>query len=75
MFWADNDSEQGDLHTNFKLSRAGEFVGLYGTEDNGNGLIDSIEFGEQIEDISYGRDSADGQWNLLPSPTPGAANI
>jgi len=75
LFWADSDSEQGDLHTNFKLDRAGEFVGLYGTEDNGHGLIDSIKFGEQIEDTSYGRDPAGGQWNLLSSPTPGFANM
>jgi len=49
-------------------------VGLYGTEDNGSVLIDSIEFGEQTEDVSYGRDPEDGQWKMLLNPTPGAAN-
>ena len=55
LFWADNDEEQGDTHTNFKLSSKGETIALFDTDINGNVLIDRVEFGEQISDISYGR--------------------
>ena len=53
LFWADKDEEQGPTHTNFKLSRNGEYVGLY--DKDGATLIDGISFGQQYEDVSYGR--------------------
>lgn len=61
-------------HTNFKLSSAGEFIGLYSPElprrlvsDLGN------RFPEQRNDHSYGRRS-DGLIGYFSSPTPGSAN-
>ena len=73
VFWADDDDEQGDTHTNFKLTTAGEVIALYDTE--GSTLIDSITFGVQDTDIAFGRyqDGAD-EWCYLSEPTPGAAN-
>ena len=59
-------------HTNFKLSGAGEFVGLY----NQNGaLIDGIAYGQQQPDVSYGRisDGAD-TWMYFGEATPGTTN-
>jgi len=53
LFWADNDEEQGPTHTNFKLDRDGEYVGLY--DKDGATLIDGISFGPQDGDVSYGR--------------------
>jgi hypothetical protein len=62
------------LHTNFRLSRTGEFLGLYR-----NGLpreqADALTpvYPEQRGDHSYGRNSA-GDWLYFASPTPGAPN-
>jgi len=53
LFWADNDEEQGPNHTNFKLDKEGEYVGLY--DRDGVTLIDGLSFGQQYEDVSYGR--------------------
>lgn len=52
IVWADEDSSQGPLHANFKLSVSGEFVML----SNGATVVhDSISFGVQQPDISFGR--------------------
>ncbi|RQW09983.1 hypothetical protein EH222_03205, partial [candidate division KSB1 bacterium] len=70
LFWADgmNDS----LHTNFKLSNDGEVVGLYAADGS---VIDTLTFGAQESDISYGR-RIDNPTILLfyEQPTPRAAN-
>jgi len=72
VFWADNEISQGPLHTNFKLSADGEDIGL---ADANGALIDSISFGEQLTNISYGRyPDAEGSWRFFPTPTPGAHN-
>lgn len=74
LIWADDDTEQGDTHAAFKLSAGGESVSLYGTD--GTTVIDSVEFGEQQTDVSYGR-LPDGSSTLavLPTATPGATNV
>jgi hypothetical protein len=51
--WCDNDSLQSGIHSNFKLSAGGEFIGL--TAGDGHTIIDSISFGLQAVDFSYGR--------------------
>ncbi len=70
IFWADGRDEFA--HTNFKLSRSGEFIGLYDPEGN---AIDSVFFGYQEEDYSYGRapDNMD-QWVYFDQVTPGTPN-
>jgi hypothetical protein len=75
IFWADNDPEQGDTHTNFKLARLGEALGLFDTDARGNSAIDTLTFGEQSADVSFGRipDGADA-WQTLTEPTPGRSN-
>ena len=72
LIWADNDQEDGPLHTNFKLTSDGEDIGLY--DINGN-LIDGLSFDAQSEDISYGR-VTDGmnEWQFFENPTPGISN-
>jgi hypothetical protein len=70
IFWADDIDEFN--HTNFKLGRSGEFIGLY--DEQGN-VIDSVSFGYQEDDISYGRIKNDLQhWAFYETPTPGYAN-
>ncbi|TWU35695.1 Inner spore coat protein H [Novipirellula aureliae] len=73
LIWADGEPEQGDNHASFKLSAGGETVALYDTD--GTTQVDSLEFGAQVTDVSYGR-SPDGSETLsiLTTPTPGAAN-
>jgi hypothetical protein len=68
------DQAGAELHTNFKLDRAGEFLGLYNVlEDK---LMDSVSptYPEQFSDVSYGRLNDDPAFNYLAHPTPGAAN-
>jgi len=73
LIWADGDNEQGDTHTNFKLSAGGEQLGLFDTD--GSTLIDSVIFDTQATDISYGRspDFSDN-WRFFDTPTPAAQN-
>jgi len=72
LIWTDDDEEDGNLHTNFKLSNSGEEIGLFDANIN---LIDQISFGAQIEDVSYGRE-IDGSysWSLFENPSPGYSN-
>ena len=73
LVWCDEDQEQPDIHTNFKLSASGEFIALVASD--GVSIIDALNFGPQTTDISYGRspDGAD-HWQLFDFPTPGSAN-
>jgi hypothetical protein len=73
LIWADNDTADSGLHANFKLDAAGEEIGLF--DSDGITLIDSITFGQQAGDISYGRyPDATDYWQAFGSPTPAAQN-
>ncbi len=76
LFWADKDPEQGPFHTNFKLSKIGEEIGIFDSESTGFAVLDSITYGEQQSDISMGRET-DGAdiWVFFNQPTPGESNI
>ena len=75
LFWADNDTDQGPTHTNFKLGRGGEEIGLYAPLDLDNGVADSYVFGQQESDISEGRDCDGGDdWVFFDPATPGESN-
>jgi Lamin Tail Domain len=72
LFWCDEDGIDGPLHTNFKLSAGGEFVGLY-TADSV--VIDTVTFGAQSPNVSLGRATDGGSpWVLFTTSTPGASN-
>ncbi len=74
LFWCDEDEEQIGLHTNFKLSGGGEFIAL--SENDGLSIIDSLTYGDQNTDISYGRTEDGGSaWQTFTSPTPGYSNL
>jgi hypothetical protein len=62
------------LHTNFRLSRTGEFLGLY-SPDSPRALVSGFlpEYAEQRNDFSYGRDS-NGNLRYFATPTPGGPN-
>lgn len=52
IVWADKDTLQTGLHTNFKLSSSGESLVLSNSSGNS---IDEITFGVQTSDITLGR--------------------
>ena len=79
LLWADNDLDQGMNHLGFKLSSEGEFIGIHQVNSywyNGPRLlvVDTLSFGEQDTDVSYGR-YPDGSdiWQQM-NPTPGFTN-
>jgi hypothetical protein len=73
VFWADEDTQDGPLHANFKLSAGGEALGLY--DSDGSTAIDTLTFGTQTTNIAYGRDpNGIDNWRFFPTPTPGAVN-
>lgn len=72
LFWADENEKRGNTHTNFKLSKSGEEIGLFDTD--GVTVIDSVTFDAQITDVSYGRyPNGMSDWGFMKA-TPGAAN-
>ena len=73
LIWADNDIADAGLHTNFELDAdVGDELGLFDTD--GITLFDSVTFGDQTPDVSYGRDP-DATSNLVTlNPTPGTSN-
>ncbi len=74
LIWADNDTADTGLHANFKISTGGEEIGLFNTD--GSTLIDSVAFGDQAADISYGRyPDANDNWRFFGLPSPGRQNI
>ncbi len=52
IIWADKDTLQTGLHTNFKLSASGETI--YFSDATGN-LLDEISFTNQTTDVTFGR--------------------
>ncbi len=68
---ADRVASEG-WHTGFRLSRGGEYIGLFGPDGQ---LVDEVTFGEQAADVSLGRLPGSDQWTAFPIPTPGTANI
>lgn len=73
LIWADEDIGAVGLHANFKLDADGEQVALFAGD--GITLINSLEFGDQTSDMSFGSypDGADNS-RFLANPTPGMEN-
>lgn len=74
VVWADEDvAETPGLHADFQLSSDGEEIGLFDTD--GTTLIDSVSFGEQISNVSYGRWPDNSETlRYFSTATPGSAN-
>jgi len=70
LIWADGFDQ--DYHTNFKLARDGEFIGLYSPDFQ---IIDSLTYLVQKTDISYGRYPDGGNtWFYFDHVTPESSN-
>ena len=65
MVWLDEDGGQGINHASFKLSGSGEFLML---SDSTGVVFDSVSFGQQLADISFGR-YPNGTGNFEQMPT------
>lgn len=75
LIWCDDDAGDGALHATFKLSGAGEDLGLFGRLAAGNPEIDSYQFGAQTADVSEGREEDGGlPWVFFDQSTPGVSN-
>lgn len=76
LFWADGDVEKGTKHTNFKLSKSGEEIGIFDADNTGYHPLDTLAYTEQSTDVSQGR-FADGEdvWRFYSIPTPGFSNV
>ncbi|HVY68895.1 MAG TPA: lamin tail domain-containing protein [Verrucomicrobiae bacterium] len=72
-FSADEKTNQGALHANFKLSNKGESIWFLAA--NG-ATLDVITFGAQAKDVSQGRlpDGGNNVTSFTTTPSPGAAN-
>ncbi len=74
LVWADEDVTDNGLHSDFKLSTEGEEIGLF--DNDGSTLIDSIVFGRQTTDVSFGRyPDASKDCRFFAIPSPGQQNI
>ena len=73
LLWASDDPTKGVLHLPFKLSASGEAFVL--AAPDGTTIIDSLSFGGQQTDVSYGR-QPDGSGSLFffSPATPRSSN-
>lgn len=72
IFASDRDETTDEIHTNFKLSSAGE--GLFLSDLLGSS-IDEIVFPELNVDHSFGKsEDGSGSWVIFDYPTPGETN-
>jgi hypothetical protein len=75
LIWADDDADQGPLHTNFRLSSAGAEIVLWESVDKGNVMIHGFKFGVQSADVAFGFLPDDGDApEYIADPSPGASN-
>jgi hypothetical protein len=72
VIWADDETSQGKKHLNFNISSKGGVIALFSPSDQ---LIDSVNYGQQYLNISYGRmPAAPYTWKYFSTPTPESGN-
>ncbi len=73
IIYLDDDGTQGNVHTNYQLSRLGESIAL--VDVDGTTIIDKLVFDTQRDDVSYGRfPDGSATWGFHQAATPEAAN-
>jgi len=72
VFYANGSPATSVMNLDFKLSGGGEQIGFWAPD---LAVIDTLSYGPQIADTSYGR-YPDGseEWFMMPNYTPGASN-
>jgi hypothetical protein len=75
MLRADANTALGPSHLNFTLRGSGDQLGLFENIGGIYYLIDSLTFGMQSDDVSYGR-TTDGasEWKFFQIPSPNSPN-
>ena len=71
VLFADANTAPAGIHLRFSLAEEGDEVYLY---DRNGALVDSVEFGTQLADLSIGRTGYEDKWTLM-GPTVGQANL
>jgi hypothetical protein len=71
VFYANSDEDISVLNLNFKLSAGSEQIGFWNADEI---LLDGITYGEQAEDVSYGRYPDGGNWFFMTDYSPGQTN-
>lgn len=72
VFYANKLEDVSVLCLNFKLSGDGEHIGLWDPDQN---FIDSLTYGPQYTDTSYGRiEDGSSEWVFFSTTTPGESN-
>ena len=71
VLYGDSGADGSDLHLGFGLKDEGDGLYLY---DKTGKLVDSVEFGPQLPDLSIGRVGPAGQWRPT-QPTLGRPNV
>ena len=73
VFYANKGDSSSVMNLNFKLSGGGEQIGFWNPDQI---FMDSLTYGDQITDTSYGRyTDGSNNWFFMPEITPGAANL
>ncbi len=71
IIWADDDQDDGPLHTNFNLSKNGESLSLV---DRNGTVVDTVTFPALLPDSAYARrPDGTGPWRIA-KPTFGVTN-
>lgn len=75
LIWADSDENDGNNHASFKLSKDGEQIGIFLKNGDEYLVIDSLTFGVQQNNLSYGcATDASEEFRFFTNPTPGFTN-
>ena len=72
LVYANDPDGTAGFHTGFGLDQNGEGVYLFDSVADGGALLDSVEFGAQLSDRSFGRTGNSGTWALTQPAFPGA---
>ena len=73
--YGNNDDGTGGIHLGFGLNDTGDDLYLFNRVADGGALLDSVQFGMQLPNLSIGRTNSGstGSWTLC-QPTASAAN-
>ena len=78
LVWCDNEPSEGDLHTNFTLDNAGDYIGIYQEDGCDMVVVDELTIPALAADESYGY-YPEGTDTLVVfntmSTTPGMVNM
>ncbi|MFK7904150.1 MAG: CotH kinase family protein [Chitinophagales bacterium] len=76
LIWADNQTEQGTFHADFKLNKDSDAIGLFDTKESGFAVIDSFSYENLESDITYGLETdGEGSFTELATSSPNGTNI